>query len=230
MNLITTHVLIIEDEVEIRRFLRLTLQAEGYTVHEASTLARGLIEAATRCPDLLVVDLGLPDGDGIDLIKELRQWSAAPVIILSARSHEDEKIRALDFGADDYLVKPFSTGELMARVRAQLRRGQKNAIDGSSMIRFGNITIDLARRIVSCYEKPLHLTPIEYKLLTHLASQPDRVVTHGQLLKSVWGPGHTEDTHYVRVHMGNLRKKIEINPSMPQHLLTETGVGYRFVP
>lgn len=230
MNLITTHVLIIEDEVEIRRFLRLTLQAEGYTVHEASTLARGLIEAATRCPDLLVVDLGLPDGDGIDLIKELRQWSAAPVIILSARSNEDEKIRALDFGADDYLVKPFSTGELMARVRAQLRRGQKNAIDGSSMIRFGNITIDLARRIVSCYEKPLHLTPIEYKLLTHLASQPDRVVTHGQLLKSVWGPGHTEDTHYVRVHMGNLRKKIEINPSMPQHLLTETGVGYRFVP
>lgn len=230
MNLITTHVLIIEDEVEIRRFLRLTLQAEGYTVHEANTLARGLIEAATRCPDLLVVDLGLPDGDGIDLIKELRQWSAAPVIILSARSNEDEKIRALDFGADDYLVKPFSTGELMARVRAQLRRGQKNAIDGSSMIRFGNITIDLARRIVSCYEKPLHLTPIEYKLLTYLASQPDRVVTHGQLLKSVWGPGHTEDTHYVRVHMGNLRKKIEINPSMPQHLLTETGVGYRFVP
>lgn len=230
MNLITTHVLIIEDEVEIRRFLRLTLQAEGYTVHEASTLVRGLIEAATRCPDLLVVDLGLPDGDGIDLIQELRQWSAAPVIILSARSNEDEKIRALDFGADDYLVKPFSTGELMARVRAQLRRGQKNAIDGSSMIRFGNITIDLARRIVSCYEKPLHLTPIEYKLLTYLASQPDRVVTHGQLLKSVWGPGHTEDTHYVRVHMGNLRKKIEINPSMPQHLLTETGVGYRFVP
>lgn len=230
MNLITTHVLIIEDEVEIRRFLRLTLQAEGYTVHEANTLARGLIEAATRCPDLLVVDLGLPDGDGIDLIKELRQWSAAPVIILSARSNEDEKIRALDFGADDYLVKPFSTGELMARVRAQLRRGQKNAIDGSSMIRFGNITIDLARRIVSCYEKPLHLTPIEYKLLTYLASQPDRVVTHGQLLKSVWGPGHTEDTHYVRVHMGNLRKKIEINPSMPQHLLTETGVGYRFAP
>lgn len=216
--------------MEIRRFLRLTLQAEGYTVHEASTLVRGLIEAATRCPDLLVVDLGLPDGDGIDLIQELRQWSAAPVIILSARSNEDEKIRALDFGADDYLVKPFSTGELMARVRAQLRRGQKNAIDGSSMIRFGNITIDLARRIVSCYEKPLHLTPIEYKLLTYLASQPDRVVTHGQLLKSVWGPGHTEDTHYVRVHMGNLRKKIEINPSMPQHLLTETGVGYRFVP
>lgn len=230
MNLITTHVLIIEDEVEIRRFLRLTLQAEGYTVHEANTLARGLIEAATRCPDLLVVDLGLPDGDGIDLIKELRQWSAAPVIILSARSNEDEKIRALDFGADDYLVKPFSTGELMARVRAQLRRSQKNAIDGSSMIRFGHITIDLVRRVVSCYEKPLHLTPIEYKLLTYLASQPDRVVTHGQLLKSVWGPGHTEDTHYVRVHMGNLRKKIEINPSMPQHLLTETGVGYRFVP
>lgn len=230
MNQITNHILIVEDEVEIRRFLRLTLQAEGYTVHEADTLGRGLIEAATRCPDLLVVDLGLPDGDGIDLIKELRQWSAAPVIILSARSSEDEKIRALDVGADDYLVKPFSTGELMARVRAQLRRSQKQAVDGSSIISFGHITIDLARRIVSCNEKPLHLTPIEYKLLTYLASQPDRVITHRQLLKSFWGPGHTEDTHYVRVHMGNLRKKIETNPSMPQHLLTETGVGYRFVP
>lgn len=230
MNQITNHILIVEDEVEIRRFLRLTLQAEGYTVHEADTLGRGLIEAATRCPDLLVIDLGLPDGDGIDLIKELRQWSAAPVIILSARSSEDEKIRALDVGADDYLVKPFSTGELMARVRAQLRRSQKQAVDGSSIISFGHITIDLARRIVSCNEKPLHLTPIEYKLLTYLASQPDRVITHRQLLKSFWGPGHTEDTHYVRVHMGNLRKKIETNPSMPQHLLTETGVGYRFVP
>ena len=230
MNQITNHILIVEDEVEIRRFLRLTLQAEGYTVHEADTLGRGLIEAATRCPDLLVIDLGLPDGDGVELIKELRQWSAAPVIILSARSSEDEKIRALDVGADDYLVKPFSTGELMARVRAQLRRSQKQAVDGSSIISFGHITIDLARRIVSCNEKPLHLTPIEYKLLTYLASQPDRVITHRQLLKSFWGPGHTEDTHYVRVHMGNLRKKIETNPSMPQHLLTETGVGYRFVP
>ncbi len=230
MNLITTHILIVEDEVEIRRFLRLTLQAEGYTVHEADTLRRGLIEAATRRPDLLVVDLGLPDGDGVNLIKELRQWSAAPVIILSARSNEDEKIRALDVGADDYLVKPFSTGELMARVRAQLRRSQKQTVDGSSTIRFGHITIDLARRVVACDEKPLHLTPIEYKLLTHLASQPDRVITHRQLLQFLWGPGHMEDTHYVRVHMGNLRKKIEKNPSIPEHLLTETGVGYRFVP
>lgn len=230
MSQMTDNILIVEDEVEIRRFLRLTLQAEGYHVHEADTLARGLIEAATRCPDLLVVDLGLPDGDGVELIKELRQWSAVPVIILSARSSEEEKIRALDFGADDYLVKPFSTGELMARVRAQLRRSQKQAVDGGSMISFGNITIDLARRVVNCNQKPLHLTPIEYKILTYLASQPDRVVTHRQLLKSLWGPGHMEDTHYVRVHMGNLRKKIEINPSVPRHLLTETGVGYRFIP
>ncbi|GAB3364993.1 MULTISPECIES: response regulator [Giesbergeria] len=230
MSHINDHILIVEDEVEIRRFLRLTLQAEGYVVHEAETLGRGLIEAAIRCPDLLVVDLGLPDGDGVELIKELRQWSAVPVIILSARSSEEQKISALDVGADDYLVKPFSTGELMARVRAQLRRSQKQTVGGSSTISFGHITIDLARRVVACDEKPLHLTPIEYKLLTHLVSQPDRVITHRQLLQSLWGPGHMEDTHYVRVHMGNLRKKIEKNPSMPEHLLTETGVGYRFVP
>ena len=201
MTDLPTHILIVEDEADIRRFVRLTLETEGHTVHEAATLQRGLIEAGTRRPDLVVLDLGLPDGDGVDLIRDLRTWSAMPIIVLSARSAEASKIAALDAGADDYLVKPFSSGELMARVRAQLRRSQT-----------------------------LHLTPIEYKLLTHLASQPDRVITHQQLLKAVWGPGHAEDTHYVRVHMANLRKKVEDNASMPRHLRTEAGVGYRFVP
>jgi two-component system KDP operon response regulator KdpE len=229
----TTHapqILVVEDEADIRRFVRLTLQAEGHEVHEATTLQRGLIEAGTRRPDLVVLDLGLPDGDGVDLIRDLRQWSAVPVIVLSARSAEASKIEALDAGADDYLVKPFGSGELMARVRAQLRRHLAQTPAGESIIRFGEVAIDLARHQVQRAGEPLRLTPIEYKLLTHLASQPERVITHAQLLQAVWGPGHREDTHYVRVHMANLRKKIEQNPAMPKHLLTETGVGYRFVP
>ena len=223
-------ILIVEDENDIRRFVRLTLQAEGHEVHEAATLQRGLIEAGTRRPDLVVLDLGLPDGDGVDLIRDLRQWSAVPVIVLSARSAEASKIEALDAGADDYLVKPFGSGELMARVRAQLRRPRAQTPAGESVLRFGEVEIDLARHQVQRAGEPLRLTPIEYKLLTHLASQPERVVTHAQLLQAVWGPGHREDTHYVRVHMANLRKKIEQHPAMPRHLLTETGIGYRFVP
>jgi two-component system KDP operon response regulator KdpE len=209
-----SQILIVEDEAHIRRFVRLTLEAEGHTVHEAENYQRGLIEAGTHRPDLVVLDLGLPDGDGVDLIRELRQWSRMPVIVLSARSTEASKIAALDAGADDYLVKPFGSGELSARVRAQLRRHQQQTPGGAPQIHFGDV---------------LHLTPIEYKLLTHLASQPDRVITHAQLLKAVWGPGHLEDLHYVRVHMANLRKKIEAQPSMPRHLITETGIGYRFV-
>ena len=231
----TTHaatILVVEDEDEIRRFVRLSLQAEGHAVHEAATLQRGLIEAGTRRPDLLVLDLGLPDGDGVSLIRELRSWSAAPVIVLSARSGEADKIRALDAGADDYLVKPFGAGELLARVRAQLRRRPLAATgtEAAPVLRFGEVMVDLARRVVERAGQPLHLTPIEYKLLIHLATQPDRVITHQQLLKAVWGPGHAEDLHYVRVHMANLRKKVEPQPSMPVHLLTEAGVGYRFVP
>ena len=176
------------------------------------------------------------DGDGVDLIRDLRTWSAMPIIVLSARSAEASKIAALDAGADDYLVKPFGSGELMARVRAQLRRSQRPAsADAQPVIQFGEITVDLTRRNVERRHQEkgteaLHLTPIEYKLLTHLASQPDRVITHQQLLKTVWGPGHAEDTHYVRVHMANLRKKVELNASMPRHLVTEAGIGYRFVP
>lgn len=235
MTDLPNHILIVEDEADIRRFVRLTLETEGHTVHEATTLQRGLIEAGTRRPDLVVLDLGLPDGDGVDLIRDLRTWSAMPIIVLSARSAEASKIAALDAGADDYLVKPFGSGELMARVRAQLRRSQRAGVASAQpVIEFGNITVDLSRRTVERrsgqVSEILHLTPIEYKLLTHLASQPDRVITHAQLLKAVWGPGHTEDTHYVRVHMANLRKKVEDNASMPRHLRTEAGVGYRFVP
>ena len=234
MTELATHILIVEDEADIRRFVRLTLEAEGHTVHEAVTLQRGLIEAGTRRPDLVVLDLGLPDGDGVDLIRELRTWSAMPIIVLSARSAEASKIAALDAGADDYLVKPFGSGELMARVRAQLRRSQQQQAQASSggqpVITFGSVVVDLARRTVERDGEALHLTPIEYKLHTHLASQPDRVITHQQLLKTVWGPGHAEDTHYVRVHMANLRKKLEANASMPRHFCTEAGVGYRFVP
>lgn len=222
-------ILVVEDESDIRRVVRLILQAEGYEVFEADSVQRGRIEAGTRRPDLLVIDLGLPDGDGVDLIRELRQWSAAPVIVLSARSGEDDKIAALDAGADDYLAKPFGAGELLARIRAQLRRHLQHTPSGAAPIEFGDVRIDLVRRVVERGNVPLHLTPIEYKLLTCLATQPDRVLTHQQLLKTVWGPGHAQDTHYVRVHMANLRKKIEADPSMPKHLLTEAGIGYRFV-
>lgn len=228
MNASGSQILIVEDEAQIRRFVRLSLEAEGHTVHEAENYQRGLIEAGTRRPDLVVLDLGLPDGDGVDLIRELRQWSSIPVIVLSARSAEGSKIAALDAGADDYLVKPFGSGELSARVRAQLRRHQQQTPAGEPQIVFGDVHVDLVRRVVERAGEVLRLTPIEYKLLTHLASQPDRVITHAQLLKAVWGPGHQEDMHYVRVHMANLRKKIEVTPSMPRHLITETGVGYRF--
>jgi len=225
-----SRILVVEDEPDIRRFVRLTLESEGHEVFEAATLQRGLIEAGSRRPDLAIVDLGLPDGDGVGLIRELRAWSAAPVIVLSARSGEADKVGALDAGADDYLVKPFGAAELLARVRAQLRRQTLTAPAADPVLRFGAVTVDLARRVVERHGEPVHLTPIEYRLLTHLATQPDRVVTHQQLLKAVWGPGHAEDTHYVRVHMANLRKKVEDEPSMPRHMLTEAGIGYRFRP
>lgn len=223
-------ILVVEDEPDIRRFVRMTLESEGHEVFEAPTLERGLIEAGSRRPELAIVDLGLPDGDGVDLIRDLRTWSAAPIIVLSARSGEGDKVGALDAGADDYLVKPFGAAELLARVRAQLRRLTLTSPSADPVLRFGAVTVDLTRRVVERHGAPVHLTPIEYRLLTHLASQPDRVVTHQQLLKAVWGPGHAQDTHYVRVHMANLRKKVEDEPSMPKHVLTEAGVGYRFRP
>jgi two-component system KDP operon response regulator KdpE len=223
------HVLIIEDEKEIRRFVRMALQAEGLEVHEADTFHRGIIDAGTRRPDLIVLDLGLPDGDGIELIRDVRSWSPVPIIVLSARGAESDKILALDSGADDYLVKPFGTGELLARVRALLRR-QARDTDNNSVLSFGEVRIDVDRRVVERGGEPLHLTPLEYRLLVHLCSHPNRVLTHLQLLKAVWGPSHTTDTPYLRVFMGGLRKKVEVDPSQPRHLVTETGVGYRFIP
>ena len=223
-------VLVVEDELEIRRFVRLALMAEELDVSEADSVRRGLIEAGTRRPDLVVLDLGLPDGDGVDFIRGLRAWSQIPVIVLSARTTESDKIAALDAGADDYLVKPFGAGELLARVRAQLRRHLRASADVHSVLEFGDVRIDLARRSVQRAGAALHLTPIEYRLLTHLTSHPDRVLTHPQLLKAVWGPSHAQDTHYVRIYMGHLRAKLEADPSQPQHLITELGVGYRFVP
>lgn len=222
-------ILIVEDEDNIRRFVRLTLAAEGHEVFEAANQQRGLIEAGTRRPDMLVLDLGLPDGDGVELIRDLRTWSSIPVIVLSARSTEADKIAALDAGADDYLVKPFGAGELLARVRAQLRRHQSQSVSSEPVVAFGDVRIDLSRRTIQRNGEAIHLTPIEYRLLNYLIMHPERVLTHRQLLQSVWGGGHTDDTHYVRVHMANLRKKIEQDPARPWHLLTETGIGYRFV-
>src|SRR5450631_179466 len=223
-------VLLVEDDVEIRRFVRMALEHEGFEVYEADGVKRGLIEAGTRHPDLVILDLGLPDGDGVELVRDLRAWSDVPVLVLSARTSEEDKIGALDAGADDYLVKPFSAGELLARVRAHLRRRSSGMTDGSAAIEFGDVKIDLKRRTVERAGQSLHLTPIEYRLLTHLTAHPHCVLTHRQVLNAVWGSNHAEDTHYVRVYMGHLRRKIEIDPSQPRYLITETGIGYRFVP
>ncbi|MCX7175094.1 MAG: two-component system response regulator KdpE [Proteobacteria bacterium] len=223
-------VIVIEDEPKIRRFVKMSLEAEGCEVYEADSVQRGLIEAGTRRPDMVVLDLGLPDGDGVDFIRDLRAWSDIPIIVLSARTTEADKVGALDAGADDYLTKPFGAAELLARVRAHLRRRSRAGGSGATVLEFGKIRVDLGRRIVEREGQPLHLTPIEYRLLAYLISHPDSVLTHRQLLKNVWGPSHADDSHYVRVFMGLLRKKIEDDPSQPKHIVTEAGVGYRFVP
>lgn len=220
-------VIVIEDEPKIRRFIRMALETEGCRVYEAESLQRGLIESGTRQPDMVILDLGLPDGDGMDFIRDLRSWSDIPIIVLSARTTEPDKVGALDAGADDYLTKPFGTAELLARVRAQWRR--RFRVGGARVYEFGPIRVDLGKRLVERNGHPLHLTPTEYRLLAYLITHPDCVLTHRQLLKQVWGPSHAEDSHYVRVYMGLLRKKIEVDPSQPRHLLTEAGIGYRFV-
>ena len=224
---------IIEDEPQIRRFVRTALEEEGWQVYEAETFQRGLVEAGTRKPDLLVLDLGLPDGDGIDLIRDVRAWSAVPIIILSARTDESDKIEALDAGADDYLTKPFGVGELLARVRANLRRPRAasgdEAMEETTLFRFGNVEVDRQARIVRRAGAEVHLTPIEYRLLTVLAANAGRVLTHRQLLREVWGPSHSEQSHYLRIYMGHLRQKLEDDPAQPRHLLTETAEGYRLM-
>lgn len=225
--------LIVEDEPSIRRFVRLALEAEGWQVHECETAKQGLIDAGTRHPDLIVLDLGLPDLDGVDYLRDLRAWSGVPVIVLSARTAEEDKIAALDAGADDYLSKPFGIGELMARVRVAQRRRQSAApadAPAQTLFRFGEVEVDLAARRVLRASEAVHLTPTEYRLLTQLIANAGKVLTHRQLLKAVWGPSHADDSHYLRVYMGNLRQKLEAEPARPKHLLTETAVGYRLMP
>jgi len=221
--------LLVEDEPQIRRFVRLALEEEGWNVQESATMNRGLIDAGTRKPDLVIVDLGLPDGDGVDLIADLRKWSAVPVIVLSARVGEDEKIRALDAGADDYLTKPFGVGELLARVRAMQRRRRTPEQDSSGIVQFGDVKVDLQARMVTRGGQMVHLTPTEYRLLAVLVQNAGRVVTNPQLLREVWGPSHAENGHYLRIYMGHLRQKLERDPAQPVHLLTETAVGYRLL-
>lgn len=221
-------VLIVEDEKEIRRFLRTALEAESLRVHEAETLQRGLLEAATRKPDLVILDLGLPDGDGIDFIRDFRQWSQTPIVVLSARSDEQVKIDALDAGADDYLSKPFGIGELQARLRVVLRRHASLA-QPDPVYQFSNITVDLATRRITRDGAEIHLTPIEFRLLATLLNNHGKVLTQRQLLNQVWGPNAVEHSHYLRIYMGHLRQKLENDPARPSHLLTETGIGYRFM-
>ena len=222
-------VVVVEDEPQIRRFLRATLHAQRYRLFEAATGADGLIEAATRQPDIVIIDLGLPDMDGLEVIRRLREWSSVPVIVLSARGGERDKVTALDAGADDYVEKPFGTDELLARIRVALRHAAGGARAEDGIFQVGALHVDQGRRVVHVDDIDVHLTPIEYRLLTTMVRHAGKVLTHRQLLREVWGPNHTEDAHYLRVFMGTLRRKIERDPAQPRYLLTETGVGYRLV-
>lgn len=230
MNAPKPKVLLIEDEKTIRRFVRAAVEEEGCAVIEAETMAGGLIEAGVQKPDLLILDLGLPDGNGIDLIRDLRGWSEVPVLILSARTQENDKIDALDAGADDYLTKPFSVGELRARLRALLRRRLRSGEGATPVVEFGEVVVDLSRRLVLRNGETVHLTPIEYRLLSTLLGHPGKVLTQRNLLREIWGPSYVESSHYLRVYVGHLRQKLENDPTQPRHFLTETGVGYRFQP
>lgn len=218
-------ILIIEDEPQIRRFLRAAL-ADNHHLLEADTAKSGLAYAATQPPDLVILDLGLPDLDGLEVVRQIREWSTVPILVLSARGKEQDKVSALDLGADDYLTKPFGIGELLARIRVALRRSAQQSDQGAIVV-VGNLTIDLATRRVLLADQSIHLTPIEYRLLATLAKHTGKVLTHTFLLKEVWGPTSSHETHYLRVFMTALRHKIEANPSRPRYLITEQGVGYR---
>jgi len=221
-------ILLIEDEPEIRRFLRTTLPAHGFRLHEAATGQDGLTEAKAWNPDLILLDLGLPDLEGSEVIRQVREWTATPIIVLSARDQEQAKVAALDLGADDYVTKPFGVNELLARMRAALRHASRAAADvGDTVFTLGDLKVDLGRRQVFVLGNEIHLTPIEYKLLTTLIRYAGKVLTHRQLLKEVWGPLHVEEGHYLRVYMRQLRNKLERNPAHPRYLVTELGVGYR---
>jgi two-component system, OmpR family, KDP operon response regulator KdpE len=222
-------VLVVEDEPQIRLLLRSTLFAAGYRVIETGSGKRALIEAASHKPDLVLLDLGLPDLDGVEVVKGIRAWSTMPIVIVSARAQETQKVAALDAGADDYLTKPFGVNELLARVRVALRHAAQPRETTDQVLEFGAVTVDLEARRATGPDGTLHLTPTEYKLLTVLAKHADMVVTHSHLLREVWGPAHQERPHYLRVYMKQLREKLEPIPARPKYLLTETGIGYRLL-
>jgi len=221
--------LLVEDDKQIRRFVRIALEAHGWVVHETDTVAGGLSESRTRRPDLIILDLGLPDGDGIDFLRDLRAWSEVSVIVLSARVREADKIEALDAGADDYLTKPFGIGELLARVRAASHRRRVSEKDLPSIFEFGDVSIDMTSRTVQKGGVEIHLTPTEYRLLCLLAANEGKVLTHFQILTDIWGPTCSKEGHYLRVYMAHLRQKLEREPARPRHILTEIAVGYRLV-
>ena len=221
-------IIVIEDEQEIRRFLRVSLGSHGYRLVESATGRDGVMQAATQQPDLMILDLGLPDVNGMEVIREVRQWSHMPIIVLSARGQEHQKVEALDAGADDYLTKPFSVGELVARIRVALRHAAEGTSEaGEPVFVLEGLRVDLARRQVFVDDKEIHLTPIEYRLLTTMIRHAGKVITHRQLLKEVWGPDSVFETHYLRVYMAQLRRKLETDAAQPRFLLTEPGVGYR---
>lgn len=221
-------ILLVEDDAQIRKFLRATLAGQNFRLIEAATAAEGIDAAVRRLPDLVILDLGLPDFDGLEVIRRLREWSRTPIIVLSAREKERDKIQALDAGADDYVSKPFGLGELLARVRVALRHTVQPPGEAAEILyTVGDLSIDLARRQVTVGGQPIHLTPVEFRLLAALARHPGKIVTQQQLLDEVWGPSRTEQSHYLRVYAGRLRRKLEADPTSPRYLLTEPGVGYR---
>jgi two-component system KDP operon response regulator KdpE len=221
-------VLVIDDEKQIRRMLKAALEGYGYDIGEAASGHEGLSQASIFHPDIIILDLGLPDIDGIEAIRKLRDWTQTPIIVLSVREHEDDKIKALDAGADDYVTKPFSMGELLARLRVALRRAAKS--EDEPIFTFGELTVDLTHRSVTLKGEEVKLTPTEYEVLKYLAQQAGRVVTHRQLLLAIWGSNYQEESQYLRVYIGQLRRKIETDPSQPTYIITEPGVGYRLVP
>jgi two-component system, OmpR family, KDP operon response regulator KdpE len=221
-------VVLIEDEAQIRRFLRAALVGSGFRLFEAATGESGVVETATRQPEIVILDLGLPDIDGLEVIRRIREWSGIPIIVLSARGQERDKIAALDAGADDYVSKPFNVGELLARMRVALRHAARRGADGAeASFEVGELHVDFLKRQVHVGGRPVHLTPIEYRLLTTMVKHAGKVLTHKQLLAEVWGPNQTEQAHYLRVYAAQLRRKLEADPARPRYLLTEPGVGYR---
>jgi two-component system KDP operon response regulator KdpE len=223
-------IVLIEDEPSIRNFLATALENAGMSVHQADTGRQGMIEVATRKPDLVILDLGLPDMDGVEVITRLREWTQIPILVLSARTQEQQKVEALDAGAEDYLTKPFGVAECLARVRVLLRRRIRDSASAEQVFEFGAVQVDLVNRRVSKHGEEIRLTPVEYRLLSALIRDAGRVLTHRELLRTVWGPSSSESNQYLRVYMGHLRQKLEDQPAMPRYILTETGVGYRLLP